>query len=140
MKKINKDSELNVWIKKVEVTDELIECFENFRKTINNQKKSDERHIDFRSVENAEKEAIIIHSAKSIEEIIFEDEKKEQLHLALSSLTKIQRRRIMLYYFDEFNLEEIAITENVSIAVVQRSIKKAEKNITKFILSNFKKI
>ena len=37
MKKIHRDSELNVWVKKVEVTDELIECSENFRKTKNNQ-------------------------------------------------------------------------------------------------------
>ena len=137
MRKIHRDSELNVWIKKVEVTDELIECFENFRKTINNQNKSDERHIDFRSVENAEKEAIIIHSAKSIEEIIFEDQKKEQLHLALSSLTEIQRRRVMLYYFDDLTLEGISVTENVSIATVQESIKQAEKSIAKYFLKNF---
>ena len=137
MKKIHRDSELNVWIRKVEVTDELIECFENFRKTINNQEKSDERHIDFRSVEDAENEAIIIHSAKSIEEIIFKDQKKEQLHLALSSLTDIQRRRIMLHYFDGMTIKEIAKLESVVIRVVSRSIRKAEENIAKYFLRNF---
>ena len=137
MKIIHRDSELNVWIRKVEVTDELIECFENFRKTINNQEKSDERHIDFRSVEDAENEAIIIHSAKSIEEIIFKDQKKEQLHLALSSLTDIQRRRIMLHYFDGMTIKEIAKLESVVIRVVSRSIRKAEENIAKYFLRNF---
>jgi RNA polymerase sigma-70 factor (ECF subfamily) len=137
MKKIHRDSELNVWVKKVEVTDELIECFEDFRKTKNNQKKSDERHIDFRGIENVENEAIIIHSEKSIEEIIFEDEKKEQIHLALSSLTEIQRRRVMLYYFDDLKLDAIAKLENVYISAVERSIKKAEKSIAKYILKNF---
>ena len=137
MKIIHRDSELNEWIKKVEVTDELIECFDDFRKTRNNQKKSDERHIDFRGVEYAENEAIIVHSKKSIEEIIFEDEKKEQIHLALSSLTEIQRRRVILYYFDELTLFEIAEFENVYISAVERSIKKAEKNIVQYFLKNF---
>ena len=137
MKIIHRDSELNEWIKKVEVTDELIECFDDFRKTRNNQKKSDERHIDFRGVEYAENEAIIVHSKKSIEEIMFEDEKKEQMHLALSSLTEIQRRRVILYYFDELTLFEIAEFENVYISAVERSIKKAEKNIVQYFLKNF---
>ena len=138
MIKIHRDSELNEWIEKIEVTDELIECFDDFRKIKNNQKKSDERHIDFRGIENAEKEAIIIHSKKSIEEIIFEDEKKEQIHLALiHSLTDIQRRRVMLYHFDDLTLEAIAKMENVYISAVERSVKKAEKSIAKFILKNF---
>ncbi len=137
MKKIHRDSELNEWIKKVEVTDELIECFDEFRKVKNNQKKSDERHIDFRGVDNAENEAIIIHSEKTIEEIIFEDERKEQLHLALSSLTDIQRRRVLLYYFDDMTLKAIAKLENVHISAVERSIKKAERSIAKYILKNF---
>jgi len=137
MKKIHSDSELNEWIKKVEVTDELIECFDDFRKVKNNQKKSDERHIDFRGVEYAENEAIIVHSKKSIEEIIFEDEKKEQLHLALSSLTVIQRRRVMLHYFDGMAIKEISKLENAVIRVVSRSIRKAEENIAKYFLKNF---
>ncbi len=137
MKKIHRDSELNEWIKKVEVTDELIECFDEFRKVKNNQKKSDERHIDFRGVDNAENEAIIIHSEKTIEEIIFEDERKEQLHLALSSLTDIQRRRVLLYYFDDMTVKEIAKLENVVIRVVSRSIRKAEEKLSKYFLSNF---
>jgi RNA polymerase sigma-70 factor (ECF subfamily) len=99
------------------------------------KKKSDERHIDFRGVEHAENEAIIIHSKKTIEEIIFEDEKKEQLHLALSSLTVIQRRRIMFYYFDELTLSEIAEIENVHFTKIHKSIKQAEKNIAKFVLN-----
>ncbi|MEA1975341.1 MAG: hypothetical protein U9N10_07240 [Bacillota bacterium] len=57
------------------MTDKLIEYFDDFRKTKNNQKKSYERHIDFRCVEKAENETIIVHSKKSVEEIIFEDEK-----------------------------------------------------------------
>jgi RNA polymerase sigma-70 factor (ECF subfamily) len=119
------------------VTDELIECFDDFRKVKNNQKKSDERHIDFRGVEYAENEAIIVHSKKSIEEIIFEDEKKEQLHLALSSLTDIQRRRVMLHYFDGMTIKEISKLENTVIRVVSRSIRKAEENISKYFLKNF---
>jgi RNA polymerase sigma-70 factor (ECF subfamily) len=137
MKKIHKNSELNEWIKKVEVTDELIECFEDFRKKKNNQSKSDKRHIDYKSVENAENEAIIIYSKKSIEEIIFEDERKEQTHLALSSLTVIQRRRVMLYYFDDLTLEAIAKLENVHVTKIHKSIKQAEKNIAKYFLKIF---
>ena len=57
--------------------------------------------------------------------------------MALSSLTDIQRRRVMLHYFDEMTIKEIAKVENAVIRVVSRSIRKAEENIAKYFLKNF---
>ncbi len=137
-KEIHRNSELNNWANAIEITDELIECFDDFRKEKSNQEKWTRRHISDKSLSEAEIKKLIIHSEKTVEEIVFEDERKQHVHLALTTLTEKQRSRIMRYYFDEMTLNAIAQMDGVHFTKVHKSIRQAEKKIAKFILKNFR--
>ena len=57
----------------------------------------------------------------------------DHLHDAIGKLPRVQRRRLMLYYFNDYTMEEIARLEGCSQPSVSRSIDKAEKNLIKFL-------
>ena len=57
----------------------------------------------------------------------------EALHTAIKKLPRVQRNRLMLYYFYDMTLEEIAEREKCSVQAVSKSILAAEKNLIKFL-------
>jgi len=63
---------------------------------------------------------------------VYEDELICKLHDALNTLSDIQRRRVTLYYLDEYTFEEIAEKENCSSTAVQKSVKAAIKKLRLF--------
>ena len=63
----------------------------------------------------------------------------DYLHKAIEKLTSVQKRRLMLYYFNDYTLAEIAALEGCSQPSVSRSIIKA-KNRLKDILSDYTEI
>lgn len=58
-----------------------------------------------------------------------------QLYSAIETLSEVQRRRLILYFFHGLNYREIAEKESVNQATVARSVKQA-KNILKSRLNN----
>jgi len=56
------------------------------------------------------------------------------IHTAIKRLPRHQRERLIMYYFNEMTLEEIARIQGCSIVAVYKSIKAAEKNLKKFLL------
>lgn len=73
---------------------------------------------------------------KSVEELVEERLDYQMLREAISSLSKIQARRISLYYFEGFSISEIAVKEGVSVVAVSKTIKTAKKNLKK-TMKNF---
>lgn len=57
----------------------------------------------------------------------------DHLHTAIKRLPKAQRERLILYYFNDMTLEEIAMQEGCSVQAVSKSILAAEKNLIKFL-------
>lgn len=55
----------------------------------------------------------------------------DALHTAIKRLPRVQRNRLMLYYFYDMTLEEIAEREKCSVQAVSKSILAAEKNLIK---------
>ena len=72
------------------------------------------------SGESAENEAI--------RNIILND-----LYTAISELPKIQRRRLILYYFVGLTYEQIAEMEGCSFQAIAKSVTIAEKNLKKLL-------
>ena len=60
--------------------------------------------------------------------------KKEyaQLHRAISELPEIQKRRLILYYFQGLTYEQIAGMEGCTFQAVAKSVAAAEKRLKKF--------
>ena len=82
MKTIHKYSELNRYIGRLspeEITDELIDCFEAFRKEeecLNRSKKRNEANI---SVDNAEYKGLIFKPYMSVADVAIKLENKEKI-------------------------------------------------------------
>ena len=72
------------------------------------------------NLQNAENEAI--------RNIILND-----LYTAISELPKIQRRRLILYYFVGLTYEQIAEMEGCSFQAIAKSVTIAEKNLKKLL-------
>ena len=69
------------------------------------------------------------------EGINVKEEQLKRLYNAISNLSNLQKRRIILYYFLENTLDEIARQENCSIHSVFVSIERAKDKIKKFMIS-----
>ena len=61
---------------------------------------------------------------------------KEAVHRAVDLLPEIQRRRLLLYYFENMTLEQIADREGCTKQAVKDTLRTAEKFLSK-ILKNF---
>ena len=69
--------------------------------------------------------------AESLEEQVISKLEAEQLHRAISKLPEIQRRRIILYYFEDLTYEQIAKLEGCTKRAVKFSVDLALKNLKK---------
>ena len=67
----------------------------------------------------------------SLYERVFQ--KAERLHSAIQQLSEIQRRRLMKYYFEDKNYEQIAQEEGCSFQMVAKSVKAAIRNLKKIL-------
>jgi len=91
-----------------------------------------ERHYDLRETSDMRLQEELV--APDAEETALKRIRYENLHKAISTLPSVQRRRINLYFFGGFTLEEIARQEGVSTQSISRSIYKAEKNLKKLLI------
>lgn len=57
-----------------------------------------------------------------VNEYLLRNELVEQLYFFIESLTLIQKRRIIDFYFNNRTIKEIALKENVSESAVRKSI------------------
>lgn len=69
------------------------------------------------------------NNIESIEEIIIKKDCYELLHNAIRKLKKIQRERIIMYFFENLTLEEIARKEGCTKVAVKYSIDRALINL-----------
>lgn len=73
---------------------------------------------------------------KALEEIAERNLQNEILWKAISSLSKVQRRRLILYYFEGFTYEQISRIEGCSPRAIKYSVDCAKENIKKFFEKN----
>ena len=91
-----------------------------------------DRHYDLRELSDPQLQEQL--AAADVEETALTKIRYADLHKASGALPSIQRRRISLYYFGGFTMEEIAKQEGISVQTISRSIHKAEKNIKNYLI------
>ena len=136
MKRINKNSELNAYIgilSQGEITDELIDCFETFRKEDEKQRKSTLRNEDNISLENAEYKGLIFEPCASAEDLAIRNEEKNEIMVALSSLSKVEATRFVFNVVHGYNTCELAKMQGVYQTAVYNSIKAAKSKMKKVL-------
>ena len=70
---------------------------------------------------------------EGVEDTVLNKLEAERLHSAIQQLSEIQRRRLMKYYFEDKNYEQIAQEEGCSFQMVAKSVKAAIRNLKKIL-------
>lgn len=73
-----------------------------------------------------------VHRPATVEESALQSMEYAQLHRAISELPEIQKRRLILYYFQGLTYEQIAGMEGCTFQAVAKSVAAAEKRLKNF--------
>ena len=73
-----------------------------------------------------------MHRPATVEESALQSMEYAQLHRAISELPEIQKRRLILYYFQGLTYEQIAGMEGCTFQAVAKSVAAAEKRLKNF--------
>ena len=118
----------------MEVNRSLFELFDRFELDDLSYLNEVDRHMVLDEISDE----TLVHRSKSSFGHLEDHFNFDNLHDAIGKLPRIQRRRLMLYYFNDYSMEEIAILEGCSQPAVSKSISKAEKNLIKFLSEGYK--
>lgn len=97
-----------------------------------------DRHIEQSELTEAALYQRVSSAPQSTEELAFASIENEMLHRTIAELPKVQRHRLVLYYYGGLTYEQIATLEGCTKMPVKRSIDRAEEKIRQK-LENFKK-
>ena len=117
---------------KIIISKQLFEAFNKFELEDISQMHKYDKYI-----EHSEIYEETLYKRTNNQEITIEDsiEKKiinEKLRLGINKLNSIQRRRIIMYYFNNKNLREIAKIEGCNYVSIKNSLDVALKNLKEF--------
>lgn len=92
-----------------------------------------DRHIEHSELTEAELYARAIVDVESVEIAACKSICNEQLRRAIADLPEVQRRRLVMYYFDSLTYEEIAEKEGCTHPAVIKSVKTALSKLKKIL-------
>lgn len=95
--------------------------FQTFVREERNLRRSDERNLEHFELTEQNLYQKALHKPESLEDTAFKNLQKEKLWRAIDMLTKVQRRRLILYYFKDFTYEQIAKIEGCSFRAIKYS-------------------
>lgn len=118
---------------KICVSEEIFNVFDESEKYENAKLKEYSVHI-----EHSEQSEISLNTKnvlyiKSLEEQVIDNIFYIELRKCINDLSKVQKRRIIKYYFYDKTLREIAMEESCSINAIKHSIDRALETISKRI-------
>lgn len=119
---------------KIEISQEVFESFNKFELEDISQMNEYDRHLEHSEVYEHTLHKKKDSSGWSLEEYFDKAQDAENLHMAISKLPDVQKRRLKKYYFEDKTFEEIAHEEGCTYQCVQRSVYRAVgkiKNILK---------
>ena len=119
-------------IQKTEVKKEVFDAFNSFELEDLSIMNEIERHYEYSELTEETLNRRTVHKSKTVEDMILAVWEYETLFKAISQLTEIQRKRLLLYYYDHLTYEKIAEIEGCTKMPVMRSIKKAEEKIKEY--------
>ncbi len=121
----------------IEVSKEVFDIFNDSELKDLSQLNEYDRHIEHNEILENKLNARSVKKSILIDELVEKKEEQETLINTINSLSKVQKRRIIAYYFRNKNLREIAESEGCSIMSVKESLDSAIKKMQK-ILKNSK--
>ena len=74
-----------------------------------------------------------VYPQQDLADLIIKMDKLNQLYSAIDTLSEVQRRRLLLYYFAGLSYRQIGEIESVNHKSVARSVTQAIEKLRKFI-------
>lgn len=133
--KIHKDSEIWNYDGKVKFIRELVDFFEEERKKVVRDDKSDGRHIAFEDLDDDSTYNLIVKKDLGVPEKVEINFIFEEVYKVLANATKLERERFFLNKINGLKIIEIAKLENVSEFAVRKSVKAVSNKIANIIES-----
>lgn len=88
-----------------------------------------DRHLEHSEVDENTLYQKSVSSEQPLEEYFDKAQDAENLHMAISKLPDVQKRRLKKYYFEDKTFEEISHEEGCTYQCVQRSVYRAVAKI-----------
>lgn len=120
---------------KIEISQEVFESFNKFELEDVSQMNEYDRHLEHSEVDENTLYQKSVSSEQPLEEYFDKAQDAENLHMAISKLPEVQKRRLNIYYFEEKTFDKIALEEGCTYQCVQRLVYRAVEKI-KNILKN----
>jgi len=112
-----------------EIDKSLYDVFDGFELEDLSALNEFDRHTEHSNLTETTLNKRTLDKPKTVEEIVYENIRNEQLHNAISELPDTQRRRLLLYYFSELTFEQIAEMEGCTARAVNYSVDLAKQKI-----------
>lgn len=121
-------------LKKIELTQEIFNIFNEYELQDLREMNEYDNHIEHSELcESTLYKRTLKQREESLEEKIIKKESYESLHNAIKKLKSPQKERIIMYFFENLNLEEIAKKEGCTKVAVKYSIDRGLINLKKIL-------
>lgn len=126
--------DVNNNFQEIAVSQKVFESFNRFELEDISQLNEYDRHLEHSELNENTLYQKSVSSEQPLEEYFDKAQDAENLHMSISKLPDVQKRRLKKYYFEDKTFEEIAHEEGCTYQCVQRSVYRAVgkiKNILK---------
>lgn len=121
----------------IEISEGLFNLFNQFELDDISYLNEIDRHYEHFKLTETSLNERAFDNLQLLEDIAIFNLQKDILHKAIINLPKVQRKRLILYYFDKLTYKEIADMEGCTYQAVQSSIESAVKNLRKYLIDRF---
>lgn len=121
--------DVNNNFQEIAVSQKVFESFNKFKLEDISQMNEYDRHLEHSEVDENTLYQKSVSSEQPLEEYFDKAQDAENLHMAISKLPEVQKRRLNKYYFEEKTFDEIALEEGCTYQCVQRSVYRAVEKI-----------
>ena len=118
---------------KQEINQDLYSAFDRFELDDISQINETSRHLSDMGMSEESLCHLIADPSESMEDRVYRRVMYQKLHKAIDQLPKIQRRRVLLYYFEGHTYEQIAQMEGCSKRAVKFSVDIALKKLKDYL-------
>lgn len=117
----------------VEVSTPVKELLEQSDRQIRSQRRQDRRHLDYMDFIDGLTDADMKDPQADAADLVMKMESYRQLYAAISKLSEVQRRRLLLHFMDNLTYRQIAKLEKVDFRTIGRSIERALVQLQKYL-------
>jgi len=109
----------------LKISEQLFNAFDSFELEDLKYLNIWDRHLEHSEVYEATLDKRTFFKQESIEDSVLKDIQITRLHIAISTLPEMQKRRLLLYFFADLTYEQIGKIEGCSKVAVKYAVDKA---------------